>query len=335
MENCRFFKYDSNSGELMSTKISFIIPVLNGEKYISNCLDYIIAEKGEHDEIIVVDNGSTDSTLEIVKNYPEVKVVVKPDATIAGLRNCGAKVSKNALLAFIDCDCLVYRGWRAAIIKTMFVKNVGATGSVCDVPEKSTWVERAWNSQRYSERRPVPYIPSANLIIKREVFELIGGFSEHLITDEDTDICYKISSTGYLIIEEPNAKVIHLRNASTLREFAKKEKWHATSLHDTMFINGLIDKSSIMTLLYALGIVCAIPIIVLFKNISTSLLTRFLVSLSILTFIPLITAAYRIIQFKKYKYFFHLNILYHIYYIVRINSLFAAFYKKLQNKLTY
>ncbi|HOS28155.1 MAG TPA: glycosyltransferase [Deltaproteobacteria bacterium] len=316
----------------MSKKISFIIPVLNGEKYIGNCLDHIIAEKDEHDDIIVVDNGSIDRTLEIVKNYPEVKIVVKPDATIAGLRNCGAKLSKNDLFAFIDCDCLVCRGWRTAIIKTMFVENVGATGSVCDVPEKSTWVERAWNSQRYSKRRPVSYIPSANFIIKREVFELIGGFSEHLITDEDTDICYKISKAGYIIIEEPNAKVIHLRNASTLREFAKKEKWHATSLHHTMFTNGLIDKSSIMTVLYALGIICAIPII-LFKNISACLSTRFLVSFSIMIFIPFITAAYRIVQFKNYKYFIHLNILYHIYYIVRVNSLLIAYYKKFRSKL--
>jgi hypothetical protein len=50
-------------------------------------------------------------------------------------------------------------------------------------------------------------------------------------------------------------------------------------------------------------------------------------------FIPFITAAYRIVQFKNYKYFIHLNILYHIYYIVRVNSLLIAYYKKFRSKL--
>jgi glycosyltransferase involved in cell wall biosynthesis len=82
--------------------ISFIIPVLNGEKYIHQCLESIFSETTSSDEIIVADNGSTDKTVEIVEAFSNIQLLILPKLTVSALRNCGAALSSKPLLALID-----------------------------------------------------------------------------------------------------------------------------------------------------------------------------------------------------------------------------------------
>jgi len=77
--------------------VTFIIPVLNGEKYIRHCLDSILTESSDQDEIIVVDNGSTDTTASIVMDYGNIKLRIFPDVTVSALRNRGAELAVNEL----------------------------------------------------------------------------------------------------------------------------------------------------------------------------------------------------------------------------------------------
>ena len=109
---------------------SFVIPVLNGERFIEGCLKSIIAEMTAEDEITVVDNGSTDRTLEIVRSFAQVRLLEHPHMTISTLRNWGAATSTREYLAFIDADCLVCDGWRAAAVRILSNPKVSATGSI-------------------------------------------------------------------------------------------------------------------------------------------------------------------------------------------------------------
>jgi len=302
--------------------ISFIIPVLNGADFISDCLSHIMAEMDPTDEIIVVDNGSTDGTLEIVRKFKQVKILLFPSITIAGLRNRGAEIASGTLLAFIDSDCLVCPGWRKAVENAMSDESVHATGSISAVPSAAPWVERAWLSQRFNARTKVYYMGSANFIVRKDLFLDINGFNESLVTDEDTDIGIRMTGRGYNIVEDPATRIIHLRNAKTIIRHYERQKWHSTSMMKTAFKGGF-DKPFIMTILFLLS--CAFSFLYLFlSNFNSVSLALLAISL---VMVPAFTAFYKIIIFRNSAYFFHLIVLYFVFYCARSIAMVQLFLK--------
>ena len=104
-------------------KFSFIIPVLNEEKYIAKCIYSIKKQFGEDFEIIVVDNGSKDKTVEIV-NKMGVSLVYERKKGISNARNTGAKKAKGELLCFMDADGILSNNWLVEVRKTINKSNV-------------------------------------------------------------------------------------------------------------------------------------------------------------------------------------------------------------------
>jgi glycosyltransferase involved in cell wall biosynthesis len=292
--------------------ISFIIPVLNGEKYMAGCLEHIRREMVPGDEIIVVDNGSTDSTTAIIAGYPEVKLLSYPKGTIAAVRNYGAKTAKGNLLAFIDCDCLVCPGWRQAATEVLSDDHIAATGSHLDLPEKPSWVEAAWILDRNVVATPAGYIPSGNFVVKSAAFRGVSGFDEAMITDEDTDIGMRLCQKGFGIINAPQVRAIHLANPKTLGQFMKKEKWHSTSILNKVTWHTM-DKPMFMTFAFLACVVAALA------TAPAVFLGRInpIVPIALVMIIPVITVLYRLYQFGRYTYVFPQIILYLLFYSVR------------------
>ncbi|MCK4819706.1 glycosyltransferase family 2 protein, partial [bacterium] len=92
--------------------ISIVIPALNEEAYISHCLKSIsqLDTTNLVTEVIVVDNGSIDNTIQICESYG-ARILTKREGTISSLRNYGAKASRGDILAFLDADCIVPNDW--------------------------------------------------------------------------------------------------------------------------------------------------------------------------------------------------------------------------------
>jgi len=297
--------------------ISFIIPALNAERFIEGCLDSIISEMAEDDEIILVDNGSTDNTLEMAGKYEKIRILKYPDRTIAALRNYGVTMAKGNLLAFIDSDCLVCSGWRQAAMKVLANPGVHATGSHYDKTPSPSWIEKAWLPPRRTTDQKAHYIVSGNLILRREVFEAVSGFDESLITDEDTELGARINSNGYLMIDAPDVRVIHLGNPQTLKQFIGKEKWHATSIWKTMSAR-TIDKPMVMTFLFiitGLLFLASLPLSALWPYSP-------LVGLALWISSPALTAFYKTVSYGIYRHIFQMFFLFFIYYILRSITLF-------------
>lgn len=89
-------------------KLSIVIPCYNVEKYLEACIKSVIESKCDNIEIILVNDGSTDSTLDIInkysKEYSFIKVVDKSNGGLSSARNAGIKVSKGDYITFIDSD---------------------------------------------------------------------------------------------------------------------------------------------------------------------------------------------------------------------------------------
>ncbi|HKV75129.1 MAG TPA: glycosyltransferase [Gemmatimonadales bacterium] len=298
--------------------LTFIIPVLNGERFMERCLEYIRRESAPGDEIIVVDNGSRDRTVALVRAAPGVTLLEAPGVTIAGLRNLGARAARNGTLAFIDADCLVCPGWRASVERVLSDPAVTATGSYYDVPEQSTWVERAWWSFRPRHEHRATFIISGNLIVRKAAFDAVGGFDATLVTDEDTDLSRRLVAAGAVLVEAPSVRVIHLGNAKTLRHFYRKEKWHATSILATMRSH-TIDRPMMLTFLFLLsiGMAAAAPFVLHGPFVPVVMLLCLLTA-------PGITALYKVYTHGNYRYFFQLLPLYFVVYLVRSLILIEA-----------
>lgn len=289
--------------------ISFIIPVLNGEMYIRDCLDYILNEKTDTDEVMVVDNGSSDGTISIVESFAGVTLLQNLGKTISAQRNFAAAKATGDAYAFIDCDCLVCPGWRKAVVETLADNDVSAVGSHYDLSLHPTWVEKAWVARRHTEPVKRKYIPAGNLVIRASVYDDIGGFDETLYTDEDTDICRRIIANGGLLLDHPGARVMHEGNAKTVSVFAAKERWHATSMIASAKKQAL-DMPYLFTLLF-IGSVFVAAAVAAVSIIFDIMLWPLLL---LVFFSPVVNAAIKAKRNGKPAYFPHLVLLFFIYY---------------------
>lgn len=87
--------------------ITVVIPVLNGEAYIAQCIESLLFQSFKELEVIVVDNGSTDRTAEIIQKYPTVKFIHHPIGGISGARNRGIELAQGEYIHFMDADDLI------------------------------------------------------------------------------------------------------------------------------------------------------------------------------------------------------------------------------------
>jgi len=214
--------------------ISVVIPVRNEETVIGRCLKALVENKFPKGsfEIIVVDNGSTDRTLEVVRSFQSVinlSILVHAGAHISALRNLGACSARGAVLAFLDADCITPENWLEEAALLLREPGNGVVGAHYQIPVDSTWVGRIWYEDRFASKiGDVSYIPSGNLIVRREDFVQVGGFDETIQTNEDFEFCQRALASGLSVRSYPTLRVLHLGTPRSLLSFYRKQRWHGT-----------------------------------------------------------------------------------------------------------
>jgi glycosyltransferase involved in cell wall biosynthesis len=210
--------------------VSFVIPVLNGERYVSRCLRSIrdLALHGNRIEVVVIDNGSTDRTHDIVRGEGFAFQVAR-GPRVGGLRNIGLQSARGTYVAFVDADVELDRDWLIGALAAFADTDVVAAGCFPAVPTNATWVQRAWDlhqRRRWPEARPstARWLSSMNLIVRRADLLAIEGFNEALETAEDVDLSYRLASRGRLLWN-PAMRAVHWGEAPDLRVFWRKEVW--------------------------------------------------------------------------------------------------------------
>lgn len=215
--------------------LSIIIPAKNESRYLGSCLHALqiaLERYGGNFEIILVDNGSTDST-RVIAEVNDCKVIEEPaSTTISRLRNKGAQRSEGEIIAFIDADCVVSPTWVVRCLEALNTEKIAVVGTRA-IPklDDASWVEKAWYKLMSGARRPdfPEWIGTSNLFVRKADFLCVGGFDETLETAEDVNLCYAIRMQGKLIYLEQQVNTIHLRESKTLRELFKREYWRGKS----------------------------------------------------------------------------------------------------------
>lgn len=184
-------------------KISVIIPVFNGEKFIRKAIKSVIDQNYDPLEIIVVDDGSTDGTAEIAKNtHPEILYAYQENAGVAAARNQGLKMATGDYVAFIDADDL----WPENKIHDHFEhlheypENLISLGSILQFGND--------NTQKPERNESVFTLHLGAAVIKKSVFDEIGIMDESMKFAEDIDWFLRAIEIKIPII--PLDKVVYL-----------------------------------------------------------------------------------------------------------------------------
>lgn len=203
-------------------KASIVIPAYNAERTIGNCLDSLRKQSlsGREYEIIVVDDGSSDGTKEIVKKKGARLIEAKHGGP-AKARNLGAGKARGEVVVFTDADCIADREFLAEMLKPFEDKAVaGVQGRYkCRQKEIIARLVQLEIEQRYEKmqrQKYVDFIGSYAAAYRRNLFLGLGGFdaSFPMASGEDTDFSFRVSEKGRKMVFNQKAVVWHLHPTS-------------------------------------------------------------------------------------------------------------------------
>ncbi len=219
--------------DVLSTgNVSIVIPAYNAEKTIGKTLETCLDQdyKGEF-EIIVVDDGSTDNTRDIIKGYP-VRYIFQGNSGPAAARNRGWKAGSGKIVCFTDSDCIPKKNWLSTLLK--HYKDNTQVSAVCgsyEIANPESLLARciqegiAFRHSTMGEN--VRVFGTYNLAIKRSVLEEVGGFDETFLqaSGEDNDLSYRIQERGHRIVFDGDALVAH-HHRNSLFKYLKDQYVH-------------------------------------------------------------------------------------------------------------
>jgi glycosyltransferase involved in cell wall biosynthesis len=199
--------------------VSVIIPVLNGERTIRECLVSLLRMEypPERREILVVDNGSTDRTAEIVRSLP-VRCLREKRRGASLARNMGIGASGGEILAFTDADCVVSTRWARELVRGFEDGGVGGVeGEVVDYPPVTPAQQFVVSRRSFSYQARLaspfwPFVLTANVAFRRQVFERIGLFDPRFPAagGEDIDFSWRFFQGAEMgLRRNPKAIVFH------------------------------------------------------------------------------------------------------------------------------
>ncbi len=172
--------------------VSFVVPVHDGARYLAACLGSILSQSILPTEVIVVDDGSTDGSADIAKSFgPEVRYLLQQHSGAGSARNRGVGEARGELIAFLDSDDLAVPR-RLEVQLARFAANPAL--EFCDAYSRNFWSpEIPMEARNAAPREHFTHgeAPKAGFIItwllKRTLFERLGGFDETLTIGEDAE----------------------------------------------------------------------------------------------------------------------------------------------------
>ncbi len=230
--------------------VSIVIVNCDRKTELEACLNSLKGSVYKRFEMIVVDNGSTDGSVELVrKKHKHVRLIAN-DSNLGPIkaRNAGIRASKGELVAFLDSDAVVERRWLAEAVKVLADKDVGACACKVKIFSDKGLINSAGmgcdkygfafsrglicrgnfekDRGQYDRQEEVFSAYTAAMVSKKSVLEKVGLFNQGLgMYYEDIELSWKIRLAGYKIVYVPSSVAFH-KMAPLKTQFTKNVKFY-------------------------------------------------------------------------------------------------------------
>lgn len=220
--------------------ISIVIPNYNMADTIGICLEAAFASECDDFEVIVVDDNSSDNSVDIIKKFPCRLICLKENTGASKARNIGAQNSTGDIIFFTDADCLLQKDTLSASSRILSKEGAAILGGTYTVdPFDKDFFSRFQSVFiNYSETKNTAdpdYIATHAMAIHSQTFKESGGFPEDFLPMlEDVEFSHRIKRSGKRLVMDPGIKVQHVFNFSFSRSlknaFKKSRYWIMYSL---------------------------------------------------------------------------------------------------------
>jgi glycosyltransferase involved in cell wall biosynthesis len=213
-----------------SPGVSIIVPAFNAGNRISSCVKALCAQADTANaEILVVNDGSSDNTAEVVRRFPNVRLIDQANAGPAVARNRGAFEARGKILVFTDDDCVPATGWLDAMLRPFQDPGVVAAKGVYRTRQHEL-IARFVQSEYEDRYRlmkgldSIDFIDTYSAAFRRDRFLEMDGFDQDfpLACAEDAELSYRMSARGWTMKFAPEAVVYH-SHPRTLSEYLRKK----------------------------------------------------------------------------------------------------------------
>lgn len=236
----------------LQNTISVIIPAYNCQEYISDAIDSVLSQTRAPDEIIIVDDGSSDNTKEIVLGIEKIRYISQYHGGVSAARNTGIRLSASRWIAFLDSDDL----WLPEHLENVMnvIKKYDlewACGERIEVKYEKNILPKAFLEHKialtegelinnYFPTKIKPFLNVSGAVISKKALEDVGCFDETFHNGEDTDLFYRLGYR-YRKVGWVEASVIHRLRTDSLSKRKNSAPFNILKKHHDL-ITGSKDE---------------------------------------------------------------------------------------------
>jgi GT2 family glycosyltransferase len=211
-------------------RVSVVVCAYNAERTMEACLASLETLNYPDYEVIVVNDGSKDKTLEISERFGYCRIISQPNKGLSVARNVGAEAATGEIVAYTDSDCVADPDWLTYLVAKMESAGLVACGGPNFPPPEDSLVPAAVAVSPGGPTHVLisddvaEHIAGCNMAFRRDVLLRLGGFDPlYRAAGDDVDICWRFQDAGYVIGFSPAAVVWHFRR-NTVKAYIGQQR---------------------------------------------------------------------------------------------------------------